>query len=130
MTLGAAPSRFAPKMMSGEWKPYSISQRLVDTSARRCRRLRRADSSGGRRSIRLHRRISHDTRSRTVTFCAKNDLGGMEGLMAFLSACSTHRRDDAGAFAAPNRQAEGEVYGLIAGYRMTLGQHRHVLRQK
>jgi hypothetical protein len=39
----------------------------------------------------------------------------------FLSACSTHRRDDAGAFAAPNRQAEGEVHGFIAGYRMTLG---------
>jgi hypothetical protein len=39
----------------------------------------------------------------------------------FLSACSTHRRDDAGAFAAPNRQAEGEVHGFTAGYRMTLG---------
>jgi hypothetical protein len=96
MTLGAAPSRFAPKMMSGEWKPYGISQRLVDTSARRCRRLRRAESSGGRRSTRLHRRISHDTRGRTVTFCAENDLGRMEGLVVFLSACSTHRRGDAG----------------------------------
>jgi hypothetical protein len=62
MTLGVAPSRFAPKMMSGNGRPYGVSQRLLDTSARRCR-----------------------------------------------------------PFAAPNRQAEGEVYGFIAGYRMTLG---------
>ena len=62
MTLQAAPSRFAPKMMSGEWKPYGIR-----------------------------------------------------------SAWSTHRRGDAGAFAAPNRQAEGEVHGFIAGHCMTLG---------
>jgi hypothetical protein len=39
----------------------------------------------------------------------------------FLSAWSTYRRGDAGAFAAPNRQAEGEVHAFIAGYRMTLG---------
>jgi hypothetical protein len=69
----------------------------------------------------LHRRISHDTRGRTVALCAKNDVEGMEGLMAFRSAWSTHRRDDAGAFAAPNRQADGEVHAFTAGYRMTLG---------
>ncbi len=51
MTLGAAPSRFAPKMISAECKAL-------------CR----------------------------------------------FSACSTHGRDNAGAFAAPNRQAEGEVH--------------------
>jgi hypothetical protein len=62
MTLGAAPSRFAPKMMAAEWRALSAFLSLVDISARRCR-----------------------------------------------------------PFAAPNRQAEGEVHGLTAGYRMTLG---------
>ena len=63
VTLGAAPSRCTPKMMSAEWRALSV----------------------------------------------------------FLSAWSTHRRDDAVAFAAPNRRAEGEVHAFIAGYRMTLG---------
>ena len=50
------------------------------------RKAKCTDFTGGYRN---------DTRGRTFTFCAKNDGGGMEGLMAFLSACSTHRRDDA-----------------------------------
>ena len=112
MTLGAAPSRFAPKMILAEWRALWRFSAVARHIGETMQTVRRAESSGGRRSTRLHRRISHDTRGRTVTFCAKNDLGRMEGLVALLSACSTHRRDDAGAFAAPNRQAEGEVHGL------------------
>jgi len=122
MTVGAAPSRFAPKMMAAEWRALSAflsawsTYRRDDAGAFDAPNRRAEGEVYG-----LHRRISHDSRGRTVTFCAKNDGGGMQGLMAFLSAWSTHRRDDAGAFDAPNRQAEGEVHAFIAGYRVTLG---------
>ena len=50
MTLGAAPSRFAPKMMAAEWKALwrfaAIARHIGETM----RRVRRAKSSGGSRS--------------------------------------------------------------------------------
>ena len=62
--------------------------------------VRRAESSGGRRSARLHGRISHDSRGRAVTFCAKNDVGGMEGLIGVLCTVGGALRMNAGAHGA------------------------------
>lgn len=72
--------------------------------------LSRRESSGGRRSIRLHHGMSHDTRGRTVTFCAKNDVGGMEALSESLvpsaGPCARTRarmaRDSAATFREVN----------------------------
>ena len=92
MTLQAAPSRFAPKMMAAEWRALWRFGALARHIGETMPAVRRAESSGARRSTRLHRRISHDTRGRTVAFCAKNDGGGIEGLMAFLSLLDTSAR--------------------------------------
>jgi len=109
MTLGAAPSRFAPKIMAAEWKALWRFAALARHIGETMPAVRRAESSGGRRSTWLHRRISHDTRGRTFTFCAKNDGGGMEGLIGVSQRLLDTSARRCGAFAAPNRQAEAEV---------------------
>jgi len=100
MTLGAAPSRFAPKMMASEWKALwrfsALGRHIGETmQARSPRRIVRRKAK-----CRLHRRVSHDTRGRTVAFCVENDLGGMEGLIGFLGTVGGALRMNAGAHGA------------------------------
>jgi hypothetical protein len=97
MTLGAAPSRFAPKMILAEWRALWCFSALARHIGEAMPAVRRARSSGGRRSTRLHRRISHDSRGRTVAICAKNDVGGMEGFIGVLGTVGGALRMNAGA---------------------------------
>jgi hypothetical protein len=131
MTLEAAPSCCAPKMMSAEW--WALSAFL---SA--CSTQRRDDAGAFAAPNRqAEGEVYGFTAGYRMTlgaapsrFAPKMMAGEWKALSVFLSACSTYRRDDAGAFAAPIRQAEGEIHGFTAGFRMTLGPHRRGVRQK
>jgi len=52
MTLGAAPSRFAPKMISAEWKALWRYAAIARHIGKTMQAVRRAELSGGRRSAR------------------------------------------------------------------------------